>query len=109
MSTERRDGLRALHLLWALPIAAGFQFAALFLAKLSWCGMRNCGTHLTNTDLPNVSNTLMFLFLGALLAAIVLVIAPWTKRLRLRFIAPPVYAVIVALACLVGLAIASAG
>lgn len=109
MSTERQDGLRALHLLWALPIAIAFQFGGFFVAKLAWCGLRNCGTVLSSSEPPDVYNTVIYLFLGALLATIVLVIAPWTKRLRLRFIAPPAYAVTVALACLVGLAMASAG
>ena len=34
--------MRVLHLLWALPLAAAFQFYSIVAARLAWCGLRDC-------------------------------------------------------------------
>lgn len=107
-SKEPLFGLRTLNLLWALPLAAAIQFASLFVAKVAWCGLQNCGTHLSGSSGPDVWGAVVYVFLGALLAAVVLVVAPWTKRVKVRLVAPPVFTGTLGLLILVGLAVASA-
>lgn len=107
-SREPLFGLRTLNLLWALPIAFVLQFAAFFVAKLAWCGLQNCGTRLTGSDPSDIWDAVVYVFVGALLAAFILVVAPWTKQLKVRLIAPPVCTGAVGVLTLVGLALASA-
>lgn len=91
-------------MLWALPIVIAIQYWGLYFSKVGWCGFNDC---YIDTASPNVGGTLTVLALSVLAVTAVLFIAPWTRNLRLRFIAPPIYAVAVAAATLVWLMIAS--
>ena len=88
--------MRVLHLLWALPLAAAFQFYSIVAARLAWCGLRDCHGPGSSLNEPQVLETLVALSIGVVLSTVVLVLAPWTKRVPLRLIAPPVYSILIA-------------
>ena len=88
--------MRVLHLLWALPLAAAFQFYSIVAARLAWCGLRDCHGLGSSLNEPQVLETFVALSIGVVLSTVVLVLAPWTKRVPLRLIAPPVYSILIA-------------
>ena len=88
--------MRVLHLLWALPLAAAIQFYSIVAARLAWCGLRDCHGPGSSLNEPQVLETLVALSIGVVLSTVVLVLAPWTKRVPLRLIAPPVYSFLIA-------------
>ena len=88
--------MRVLHLLWALPLAAAFQFYSIVAARLAWCGLRDCHGPGSSLNQPQVEQTFVALAVGVALSTVVLVLAPRTKHVPLRLIAPPVYSILVA-------------
>lgn len=104
MMTERIP--RALHLLWALPIAIAAQYFSYFWARICWCGLQECSPRYDYS--PMVGQASGFVIFGAVVATVVLILAPWTKARRVRLTAGPVYAIAVAVAILTGLIVDSA-
>jgi hypothetical protein len=96
--------MRVLNLLWALPVAAFIQYYSFVAARLAWCGLRDCHGLGSALNEPMVFETLAALSIGAVLSAALLMLAPWTKRWRLRLIVPAVYSSVIATALLVWLA-----
>jgi hypothetical protein len=88
--------MRVLHLLWALPLAVVFQFYSSVVARIAWCGLRDCHGPGSSLNEPLVLETFVSLSIGAVLSTVVLVLAPWTTRVPLRLIAPPVYSILIA-------------
>ena len=88
--------MRVLHLLWALPLAAAIQFYSIVVGRLAWCGLRDCHGPGSSLNEPHVLETFVALSIGVALSTVVLVLAPWTKRMPLRLIAPPVYSILIA-------------
>lgn len=90
--------LRAVHLLWALPIAIAAQLFAHFSARFVWCGVYGCSPSWIATDPRRVEWVIGFLALGALVAAFVLLVAPWAKSWKARLIIALFYGIAVAVA-----------
>jgi hypothetical protein len=90
--------MRYLNLLWALPLAVLFQCYSFVAARLAWCGLRDCHGPGSSLNEPLVGDTFVAFSIGVILSTVVLVLAPWTKRVRLRLIAPPVFSILFAIA-----------
>ena len=78
--------LRALHLVWAVPVALLASAPLWLMAQFGWCGNndRGCGTLSSSTVTIMFGLVLIGLLISGLIPGAILLAVPWTRKCRLR-------------------------
>jgi hypothetical protein len=102
--TKSRAALR-----WQLPLFFLLGSLAYFPAAFVWCGWDSCGPPGTGESGQNPLTSVVFLVVGAIIAAIPLFTLPWHKSGRRRLVVGVVYAISLILIAIIWLFFSKGG